>query len=391
MDWDPNGARLHRPGGRNTQNRGKSKYVRISWDEALDTRRRRAQSASCDTYGPNAILSQADGHGETKIVHNAHGCANRLLDLLGGYTLQMRNPDSWEGWYWGAKHVWGCEPVGQMQPTQSNLYPDIAENTRAAPLLGLRPGDHALGLQRSDGQPPAATGSASSGIKSVYICPDLNYGAAVHADKWIPILPNTDAALQLAIAYVWITEGTYDKEYVATHSVGFDKFEDYVLGKEDGVPKTPAWAAEITGVPAWTIKALARDWASRRTSHRARQRRLLHPRSVRHRAGAAGGRAARACRASADPARHQVKMIEWGIFGSPGGTAMTGCRKSAAPPCPGLPGCRTAAALRAGTAHAGSGTGLQAGYAVHPQEPHPRRHLNNDSISWWGMTLARTR
>ncbi len=38
--------------------------------------------------------------------------------------------------------------------------------------------------------------------------------AAVHADKWIPILPNTDAALQLAIAYHWITKGTYDKEYI---------------------------------------------------------------------------------------------------------------------------------------------------------------------------------
>ena len=39
------------------------------------------------------------------------------------------------------------------------------------------------------------------GIDSVYICPDLNYGAAIHADKWIPIRPGTDAALQLAIAY----------------------------------------------------------------------------------------------------------------------------------------------------------------------------------------------
>ena len=104
------------------------------------------------------------------------------------------------------------------------------------------------------------------GLKSIYICPDLNYGAAVHADKWIPILPNTDAALQLAIAYVWITEGTYDKEYIATHSYGFEKFEDYVLGKEDGVPKTPAWASEKCGVPEWTIKALARDWAKKTTS-----------------------------------------------------------------------------------------------------------------------------
>ena len=94
----------------------------------------------------------------------------------------------------------------------------------------------------------------------------LNYGAAVHADKWIPIRPNTDAAMHLAIAYLWLMEGTYDKEYVTTHTFGFDKFQEYVLGKEDGIAKTPAWAAPITGVPEWTIKALARDWASRRTS-----------------------------------------------------------------------------------------------------------------------------
>jgi anaerobic selenocysteine-containing dehydrogenase len=79
----------------------------------------------------------------------------------------------------------------------------------------------------------------------VYICPDVNYGNAVHSDKWIPIRPNSDAALQLAIAYVWITEGTYDKKYVATHAVGFDKFEKYILGKEDGIPKTPKWAQDI--------------------------------------------------------------------------------------------------------------------------------------------------
>ena len=74
-----------------------------------------------------------------------------------------------------------------------------------------------------------------------------------------PVLPNTDAALQLAIIYTWITEGTYDKEYVKTHTVGFDKVADYVLGKEDGIPKTPAWAAPKCGVPEWTIKALARE------------------------------------------------------------------------------------------------------------------------------------
>jgi len=106
----------------------------------------------------------------------------------------------------------------------------------------------------------------SIGKKQIFISPDLNYSAAVHADKWIPVLPNTDAALLLAIAYTWITEGTYDKDYVATHVVGFDKFSYYVLGKKDGVPKTPEWASEKCGIPEWTIKALAREWASKTTS-----------------------------------------------------------------------------------------------------------------------------
>ena len=65
---------------------------------------------------------------------------------------------------------------------------------------------------------------------------------------------------------IWIIEGTYDKEYVETHVVGFDKFSDYVLGKEDGVPKTPEWAAAKCGVPEWTIKALAREFAKQKTS-----------------------------------------------------------------------------------------------------------------------------
>jgi trimethylamine-N-oxide reductase (cytochrome c) len=139
------------------------------------------------------------------------------------------------------------------------------------------------------------------GIKQIYICPDLNYGAAVHADKWIPILPNTDAALHLAIAYLWITEGTYDKEYVATHTVGFDKFEEYVLGKEDGVPKTPRWAAKITGVPARIIKALAREWASHRTS-------------ISHCNGGPGIRGPY----STEPAKLEVILLGIQVLGKPG-------------------------------------------------------------------------
>ncbi len=258
VDWDPDGER-------NPQNRGKSEYVRISWDEATDIIAKEMRRI-IKKYGSYAIFGQMDGHGETKVVHAVHGCAYRLLEMLGGFTLQIRNPDSWEGWWWGSKHVWGCEPVGTYNPYQSNIYWDIAKNTDMLLCQGCDPDTTPWGF--AGGQMPSRLcyWYTELGVKQVYLCPDLNYGAAVHADKWIPILPNTDAALQLAIAYLWITEGTYDKDYIATHTVGFDKFAEYVLGKEDGIAKSPTWAYEKTGVPTRIIKALAKYWATHKVT-----------------------------------------------------------------------------------------------------------------------------
>ncbi len=264
VDFDPTGAPGSTgPGGRNPQNRGVSKYERISWDEALDIVVSEMLRVK-ETYGPTSIFYQSDQHGETKVVHGPHGCGRKLLRLFGGYTLQVRNPDSWEGWTWGAKHVWGMQPVGQQVP-QTNLLWDISKNAELLLFWGCDQETTTWGWQ---GQLPSRLSYwwSELGIRQIYIAPDCNYASAVHADKWIPILPNTDAALYLAIAHHWFANGTYDKEYLETHAYGVDTFEDYVMGKEDGVPKSPEWASPITGVPSRIIKALAEEWASKRTT-----------------------------------------------------------------------------------------------------------------------------
>ena len=305
VDWDPKGER-------NPQNRGKSKFVRISWDEATQIvadEIRRVQKE----YGPTAILAQADGHGEPKAIHAAHGCQTHLLAMLGGYTLQARNADSWEGWYYGAKHVWGQDPIGQG--TQTNLWKDVSNNSDMLLFWGCDP----------ETTPWGWSGQQASrlcyfwteiGIKQVYVCPDLNYGAAVHADKWIPVKPNTDAAMQLAIAYTWISEGTFDKEYVESHTYGYEEFEKYVMGQEDGIPKTPKWASEICGITPWTIKALAREWAKKATT-------IAHGNGGGYIRSSYSHEPARlevillGMQGLGKPGRNQMKMIEWGVFGIP--------------------------------------------------------------------------
>ena len=303
VDWDPNGER-------NPQNRGKSKYVRISWDEAAQLVADELRRVK-EKYGPEAVLCQADMHGEGKNVSPSHGCPNRLLSLMGGYTLQMRNADSWEGWFWGAKYVWGCEPVGEMAP-QTNLYPDIAQNADMLLFWGCDPETTPL-VVVSHMPSRLCYWLTEIGLKSVYICPDLNYGAAVHADKWIPIFPNTDAALQLAIAYIWLKEDTYDKDYIATHAYGFDKFVEYVMGDEDGVPKTPEWASEKCGIPVYTIKALARKWAKDTTS-------IIHGNGGCYIRGPYSSEPARlevmllGMQGLGRPGVHQAKMLEWSLW-----------------------------------------------------------------------------
>jgi len=86
VDWDPNGER-------NPQNRGKSKYKRISWEEVSTLLADEVKRVHKE-YGPLAILVQGDGHGECKTINTPHGHSGRLFDMMGGFTQQVRNPDS---------------------------------------------------------------------------------------------------------------------------------------------------------------------------------------------------------------------------------------------------------------------------------------------------------
>ena len=82
---------------------------------------------------------------------------------------------------------------------------------------------------------------------------------AAKSDEWVPVKPGTDAALALAIANVVISEGLYDRRFVADHVAGFEAFRDRALRQY-----SPEQVAADTGIDAVTIRRIAREFGSTR-------------------------------------------------------------------------------------------------------------------------------
>ncbi len=254
VDFDPNGER-------NPQNRGRSDYERISWDEALDLVAGEIKRVQ-DTYGPSAVSGMTSSHHNWGIVGYKMGPFWRFFNRI-GYTPVFDNPDSWEGWHWGATHTYGFYWRLGM-PEQYDLLEDGLRNAEMIVFWSNDP-DSTRGIYTGQDASIWRQWLKDKGVEMVFIDPFQNFTAVAMDGKWIAPRMGTDTAMAMAIAFVWLTEETYDKEYIENRTVGFDQFKDYVLGKEDGEAKTPAWAAEESGVPARTIVALARQWAKKRT------------------------------------------------------------------------------------------------------------------------------
>ncbi len=105
VDFDPNGRR-------NPENRGKSGFQRISWDEALaivsgETKRIR------EAHGAAAVGFMESSHHNSGNIGIHRSTMNRFFRLIGA-TDYYDNPDSWEGWLWGAAHTYGPEKAARL-------------------------------------------------------------------------------------------------------------------------------------------------------------------------------------------------------------------------------------------------------------------------------------
>lgn len=255
-------SRIHHPDRlkypmKRTGRRGEGKFARISWDEAVGFIATSLRK-TLDRHGPSSVYIQY-ATGDCGIISGV-AAARRLMNLLGGH-LGYYNSYSSACLRYTAPFVTGSRDTNSYQTLPySRLI--ILNGFNPAETVFETNSNYYLGKARD------------AGARIVVIDPRYTETAATFAHQWLPLKPTTDTALFLAMAHVMITENLLDRAFLDRYCIGFDEshmpagvprglsFHSYVMGLSGGGPKTPEWAAPLTGIDAATIRSLAREYAT---------------------------------------------------------------------------------------------------------------------------------
>ena len=245
--------------------RGREEFVRVSWDQALDLvagELKRVRAA----HGNAAIFPGTADWQSSGLLHSASALVRRMLGLFGGFTDCSGDPSI------AATMVILPHVIGDLEVyDQQTAWPMIQQHTDLLVLWGVDPlKNNQIGTHPSDHYAYAAVERFREKVRGgharvVAIDPRKTDTTEYLDAAWVAPRPNTDTALMLGIAHVLYDEGHYDKAFVEKYTVGFEPFLDYLTGKSDGVAKTPAWAARVTGLDVDVVRDLAREMAQSRT------------------------------------------------------------------------------------------------------------------------------
>ncbi|MCQ8278510.1 molybdopterin-dependent oxidoreductase [Acetobacteraceae bacterium KSS8] len=243
--------------------RGQEPFVEIGWDECLDRLAEELDRVRTE-HGNAAIFGGSYGWSSAGRFHHAQSQLHRFLNMAGGY---VRSVDSYS---LGAANVLMPHIVAPMLELNATVtsWDVIMRHSRLFVTFGGVPAKNAQVSSGGAGRhrvPSGLRAAAQAGVRFVNISPvrdNIDTGGPV---EWIPIRPNTDTAMMLALAYAMISRPDFDAKFVGRYCVGFAQFRAYVTGESDGQAKTPLWASDITGVPAARISALADEILENRT------------------------------------------------------------------------------------------------------------------------------
>lgn len=218
--------------------RGENQWQRISWDEALDTVAKKFLKIKQE-FGAQSIGM-------------AQGTGRPYTNFFGRFQNSVGTPNRF-----GSMHICYLPRCEASRLTCGRLpICDYYGFGGVRPECVLVWGCNITEIGASDGMCGyQLTQTLNRGAKLIVIDPRKTKLAA-KADHWVQIRPGTDDALALAMLHVIIEEALYDDKFVSNWTVGFDKLV------ERAAEYSPEKVAEITWVPAETIRAISRMYAT---------------------------------------------------------------------------------------------------------------------------------
>lgn len=214
--------------------RGEGKWRQVTWDEALSNVASELTRIK-NGYGPEAI---AFIRGAAKGMQEDY--MTRFANLFGSPNISSM------------AHL--CFVPRSNASTITYGYfarPDYEYPPSCLILWGISPFDSRIGEYRQISE------AIDRGTKLILIDP-RKHKLTDRAEMWLRVRPGSDLALALSMMNVIVNEELYDKDFVYKWTVGFNELKSHV----QNFP--PEKAAEITWVPAESIRAAARFYATKK-------------------------------------------------------------------------------------------------------------------------------
>lgn len=213
--------------------KGSGQWVRISWDEALDTIAERMLRSKAEFGAESVVLGYGTGRENEAAIY-------RFSNYFGSPNVLT-----------AGHFCYGPRIATSIITCGSNPIADYDNFPKCIVVWGNN-----VVISNPDcykGEPFSQ--ALNAGAKLIVVDPRLTRAAA-RADVWLQLRPGTDTALALGMANVIVRENLYDKGFV----------ESYVHGWEPFVKRVAEYPLErveaITGVPRGKIAEAARLYAT---------------------------------------------------------------------------------------------------------------------------------
>ncbi|TPJ73736.1 molybdopterin guanine dinucleotide-containing S/N-oxide reductase [Mesorhizobium sp. B2-7-1] len=238
-------------------------FVEVPWETALDIVAAELERVRA-THGNSAIYAGSYGWASAGRFHHAQGQVHRFLNTIGGYTGSVLS------YSYGAAEIILPHVLGSTDALTGNhtTWDGIEQHSKLIVAFGGLPWRNTQvqggGSARHEAS-AALRNAVANGARLINVSPVRDDAPRGADTEWLPLRPNSDTAIMLALCHALISKGLHDEAFLARYCTGFETVRAYVMGESDGQPKDPAWAAKLSGVDAATIDALARDMAANRT------------------------------------------------------------------------------------------------------------------------------